>query len=372
MTSMMPMSPIAPIAPIAPTSVVIASAPGGMLAPLLDDCRALGPTELWAPLAAPRWLAHAPGALGRFAARRRVSPQRGSVRTMPPLLAIDGALRAWAGDATDRNYLAEFARRAAIDVWAATEIRRRRPRVVVASSLTARRTFAAARAIGARTVLVLDIPLLRALHRDLDRAAAVWPERRFLQRFRAPSWAIARQEAERVLADLVLVRGAYAHALCVADGIPEARLARLPEPGAPSSASRTTTSATGRLRLAGLAAARHGVDPALAAARQLGMTLVVRIGDGSEPCDLASQPGVATDDGPVDAIICPAICESYPPELRTSAIPVIASPFASTDGGGPDPYDSGAFARAIAAALTTVPHALPPIASLQPRLAALA
>ncbi|MDQ3301720.1 MAG: hypothetical protein M3619_34495, partial [Myxococcota bacterium] len=278
---------------------------------------------------------------------------------------------AWAGDATDRGYLAELARRAAIDAWAATEIRRRRPRIVIASSLAARRTFAAARAVGARTVLVLDFPLLRVLHRDLDRAAAVWPERRFLQRFRAPSWAIARQEAERVLADLVIVRGAYAHALCLADGISEARLARLPERSEPGFA-RASATATGRLRLAGLAAARHGVDTALAAARMLGMTLVVRVGDGSEPGDLASQPGVATDGGPVDAVICPAICESYPPELRTHALPVIASPYASADGRGPDPYDSRAFAQAIATALTTVPQALPPIASLQQRLAALA
>lgn len=363
--------------PTAPVSVVIAAAPGSLLVPLVDDCRALGPTELWAPLAAPPWLTRAPGALGRFAARRLVPPERGSVRTMPPLLALDGALRAWAGDATDRGYLAELARRAAVDAWAATEIRRRRPRVVVASSLAARRSFAAARAIGARTVLVLDFPLLRALHRDLDRAAAVWPERRFLRRFRAPAWAIARQEAERVLADLVIVRGAYAHALCLADGIPEARLARLPERRAPSSATAPPStaaprSATGRLRLAGLAAARHGVDTALAASRMLGMTLVVRLGDGSEPGDLASQPGVATDDGPVDAILCPAICESYPPELRTQSIPVIASPFASGDGRGPDPYDSRAFAQAIAAALTTVPRALPQIASLQSRLAPLA
>nr|MDQ3367082.1 hypothetical protein [Myxococcota bacterium] len=93
--------------------------------------------------------------------------------------------------------------------------------------------------------------------------------------------------------------------------------------------------------------ARHGIDTALAAARLLGKTLVVRPGEGTEPADLASLPGVAVDDGPVDALICPAICETYAPELRTSGIPLVASPMASADGGGPDPFDAHAFAAAI-------------------------
>src|SRR6185369_6804976 len=131
--------------------------------------------------------------------------------------------------------------------------------------------------------LAVDLPLLRALNRDLDRAARVWPDRGFLRRFRAPSWAIARQEAERVMADLVLVRGAYAHALCRADGVPAAQLAMLPVPPQPKPHAWTPPPApTGRIQLAGLAAARHGVDTALAVARELGRTLVVRVGEGTE------------------------------------------------------------------------------------------
>ena len=279
---------------------------------------------------------------------------------------------------TDRRYRADFVLRAAIDAWAAAEVRRRRPRLVIAPSLAARRTFAAARAAGAATVLVLDVPLLRALHRDLDRAAERWPERAFLRRFRAPSWAIARQEAERVMADLILVRGAYAHALCLADGVPVARLARLPlRPARPLPAPAAPT---GRVRLAGLAAARHGVDTALAAARALGLALAVRIGEGSEPADLARRPGVVTGEGPADAIICPAICETYPDEVRASGVPVIASPMASVDGAGPDPYDADAFADSIRIALAARPRgaAAPSAASparspspLAPRLGAL-
>lgn len=327
----------------------------------LGDLSTLGTLERWAPLATPAWLARVPGPVGRFARRRRYAHDLAA----PHLLALDGALRAWASDRTDRRYRASFVLRAAIDRWAAAEVRRRKPRMVIAPSLAARHTFAAAREIGAATVLVMDVPLLRALHRDLDRAAAAWPERTFLRRFRAPSSALARQEAERVLADLIVVRGAYAHALCLADGIPEARLARVP---VAASTIAAPLRPTGRVGLAGLAAARHGVDTALAAVRDLGATLVVRIGEGTEPADLAQHAGIATDDGPVDAILCPAICETYAPELAATAVPVIASPMAALDGHGPDPYDVAAVTEALRAATT---HPLPAIAPLAPRLAQL-
>jgi hypothetical protein len=357
---------------------IVRAAPGALLDPLIATCRDVAATEVWSPLAAPAWLARAPGALGRFARRRARQHDEGTAhlalaeRSAFALLAVDMVLRAWARTDTARSYTAELARRIAIDAWAAREVMRRRPRVVIAGSLAARRTFAAARAIGARCVLALDLPLLRALHHDLYRAARAWPTRAFLRRFRAPTWAIARQEAERALADLILVRGAYAHALCIADGVRDDQLARLPDQPAPTVAPPAASSPrTGRIRLAGLAAARHGIDTALMAARALGTTLVVRTGEGTEPADLAHLPGVAVDDGPVDAIICPAICETYAPELRTSGVPVIASPFASADGAGPDPYDADAFAAAIATAATAAPAAPPAVPALAPRLAAL-
>lgn len=309
------------------------------------------PGEVWAPLAVPAWMGRLPGRVGAFARRRVVDA---ATVTAPWMIAVDAGLRMWAGEATDRKYLAEFTLRHAIDRWAAREVERRRPPVVIAPSLAARRTFAAARSYGATTMLALDLPLFRVLHRDLDRAAEVWPERAFLRRFRAPSWAIAAQDSERVLADVILVRGAYARAACIADGIPDAKIEamaqREPRPIARAEAR------TGRIRLAGLAAARHGVDTALAAARELGMTLVVRVGDGTEPADLARRPGVAVDDRPVDAVICPAVCETYADELRAAraaGIPVVASPGASTDARGPDPFDARGFAAAIADAISS-------------------
>lgn len=347
------------------TIAIVAAAAGRALDALVAACREVDATELWAPLATPAWLARAPGPVGRYARRRHVPHDAAA----PHLLAAEAGFRAWARGRTDRRYQADFVLRAAIDAWAAREVRRRRPRIVIAPSLAARRTFAAARAIGAATVLALDVPLLRALHRDLDRAATAWPARGFLRRFRAPSWAIARQDAERVLADLVLVRGGYAHALCLDDGVPAARLARLPAPPLP--AWPRPGAPTGRIRLAGLAAARHGVDVALEVARALGKTLVVRVGEGTEPADLAQRAGVDVDDGPVDAIVCPAICEAYPAEVRATGIPVIASPMASLDGGGPDPYDACAFAEAVAHARPTEPQATPSAPPLAALLAAL-
>jgi hypothetical protein len=315
--------------------VIAVVASSRLLDPLIEQAHDAGETEVWAPAGLPNVLGRIPGRIGAFVARRSIAADvRG------PISIAQAALRAWAGDRTDRGYQAEFVTRVATDRWTARQVRARKPRVVIASSLAARETFAAAREIGARCVLVMDLPVLRALHRDLDRAAAHWPDRAFLRRFRAPSWAIARQDSECVLADLILVRGPYAKSLL--DGqvaLLPMKIGEVPHVG---------KRPHGRVRLAGLAAARHGIDTALAATQRLGLTLVVRIGEGSEPANLASLPGVAVDDGPVDAIVCPAICETYAPELRATGIPVIASPMASVDGQGPDPYDPSAVAEAIA------------------------
>lgn len=292
-------------------------------------CAALGPVERWAPTTAPHDAAQ---------------------------LALAGvalAARAWSRGDAERLIRADLAQRALLDRWAAREVRRRRPSVVIAPSLGARRTLAAAHAVGARTVLALDLPVLRQLAADLDRAATAWPTRRFLRRVRpAPAW-IVEQESEWMLADLVLVRGSYARQLLAARGVAPGALAALPT-AAPPPIARPST-ATGRVRLAGIATARHGLDAALAATRALGLTLVVRVGDATEPADLATQPGVATDDGLVDAVLAPAVCEAYPVELRAAraaGVPRVASPLLAEPGDVVgDPYDVPALTAALAAAL---------------------
>jgi hypothetical protein len=97
----------------------------------------------------------------------------------------------------------------------------------------------------------------------------------------------------------------------------------------------------------------------------------VRVGEGTEPAGLARLPGVATDDGPADAIVCPAICETYPDLVRATGVPVIASPMASADGTGPDPFEPAAFADEIARQLAASARPAPPARPLAPHLGAL-
>ena len=339
--------------------VVVAPEPAPWIAPALAALAAVDAVELWAPWAiAPRWAA-LPGPAGRFARRRTLDGAHGQ----PGWALAQAAARWWAGAAVDRRYRVSFAERALVDVWAARRLARRvaTPRVVVAATGAALRTFAVAASRGARTALVADLPWLRALHADLDRAATALPARAFLRRFRAPREAIVRQEMERAAADHVAVRGHYAASLCIAAGVEPARLAALP--GASPRAAPTAPLVAGTERaivLAGLASARAGVDVALAARDAVpGLTLRVRTGDGTEPRDLLGRPGVeAIADGAgawrgVLAVVAPAWCESYPAEVEAAAargVPVIATRAAAgfTPAALIPPGDAAGLAAAIA------------------------
>lgn len=196
---------------------------------------------------------------------------------------------------------------------------------VIAPSLCARPVFAEAKRRGLRTVLVQDLPCLRRLHADLDRASAAHPGSRFLKKFRATPWAIVEQEAEWVLADEVRVRGAYAaeivsrHAVVAAAKPPAA-------PAPPPNRPR-------RVQLAGIATPRHGILELLEAQAQLdGLQLIVRTGEGLEPHDLLSRRGVTSTGERPDAVVAPSWCEAHLPEVHDAVargIPVIATPQAS-------------------------------------------
>lgn len=261
---------------------------------------------------------------------RRLRDFRGR-RHEPDAIAIPGwqlaelGLSVWIGGRAHRQLRARFAVRDLVDRMAAAWIRVARPRVVVAPSCGARYSFAAARATGARAVLVEDLPDIRELQQDLDRAAVRHPHCAFLRRFRADGSVMARQEVERALADELWVRGAFARERRLRSGIDAARLRPLASPSGP-----TLARGHGTILLAGLAAARHGTVEAIAALEQTPrLTLAVRTGPGTEPRHLLRHPRVTEYRGqPVEAVIAPAWCETYPAEVAAAArshIPVIAT-----------------------------------------------
>ncbi|HTM20633.1 MAG TPA: hypothetical protein VL172_09005 [Kofleriaceae bacterium] len=286
------------------------------------DAALLAPWATRTPL--PAFL---PARLRTFHRRRHL---HGAI-TVPLWPAAEALLRAWTGTRTQRVLRVRLETRRLVDGWAAAWIRRHRPAAVIAPSAAAWRSFAAARDVGATTRLIEDLPDVRGLHDDLDRAAAAHPDCRFLRRYRAPAWVMVRQEAERVLADRIDVRGRYAWDQRLAAGIPAERLAalRLPPPR-----WRGPAPGAGRILLAGLAAARHGTVEALARLdAHPEHTLLVRLGEGAEPAALYSHPRVRPDDGaPVDQVICPSWVETYPPEIESAAaagIPVQVTPRAA-------------------------------------------
>ncbi len=245
--------------------------------------------------------------------------------------ASDLALRAWSRRGVDQRMRGRVVRRAAADRWAAHRL----PQgvaAVIAPSLGARRTFAAARSRGIRTVLVEDLPGLRELHADLDAAAERWPDSSFLRRFRAPAPWIAAQEAERVLADLLVVTSAHA----ATRSPPSARVVELDLGAGRVNGEHRYREPARRVLLAGPAVARNGTNEALAALDALpSLTLLVRPAEGTEPVALLrhGRVKVATAaehdrlDG-VDVVLAPSWCEGRFRQVERAAdfgLPVVAT-----------------------------------------------
>jgi hypothetical protein len=237
----------------------------------------------------------------------------------PPALAVRVALRL-----APRRIEARLHLRRALAQLAARQIPGSATEVI-APSLCARPVFAEAKRRGLRTVLVQDLPCLRRLHADLDRASAAHPSSRFLRSYRAAPWAIVEQEAEWVLADEVVVRGAYAAAIV-------SRHAPVSPLQAPSQAPGRVKRPQ-RVQLAGIATPRHGIFELLEAQARLEeeLEIIVRPGEGLEPYDLLGRRGIVTSGTP-DVVVAPSWCEAHLTEVHDAVargVPVIATPQAS-------------------------------------------
>lgn len=198
---------------------------------------------------------------------------------------------------------------------------------VYAPSLCALGVFVKAR--HAERVLLLELPLLRDLHADLDAAALAVPGAAFLRNYRAKASFVVRQEEELVLSTRVLVTSRLTRQRLRKRGVAPRRLDVL---AMPSRSWALVCEQNGRnVLLAGTTASRFGLEVALAAIEALPeLVLWARRGPGSsEPmlqhrqlrCFEGSPP-------PVRAVIAPAWVESFAAETQAAFaanIPLIAT-----------------------------------------------
>jgi hypothetical protein len=353
---------------------VVAPEPADWVAPLVEDLARQGPVTVLAPwrMAGPP---RVPAALGAFVARRRLSFPGVTVLRWPAWPAVEAAMRVWERGENARLVRGRLAVRRLVDAIAA----RMMPggvRTVVAPTGAGERVFAVAARRGAEAILVHDTPNLRALHDDLDRASARHADQRSLRRYRATPGAIARQEAEYVLARRILVRGSFAQSLLEAHGHgPKVeRLAAPAPPPIPRAGTRPGASRT--VLLAGAATARSGVIEAIAAIAAVpGLTLLARAPD---PPDLLRAMGsraraptraeVERLEG-VAAVVAPALCEAYPREVVaavSAGIPAITTDRAAwfEDTSRVPTGDAGALAAALRVAVgVESAAAAPPLSS---------
>jgi hypothetical protein len=300
------------------------------------------PMDVWAPWSLPggpeRWTALPARLRGAWQRRRAPVAEDARVWGVPGWWAVEAGLRL-----RGRSAAATFQSRFQLRRWlghAAAALLPSRVDTVVAPSLCAREVFAAARRHGARCVLIEDLPSLRQLHADLDEAAERHPEEAFLRNHRAQARDVARQEAERVLADELWVRGEFSRGQLLAAGHAPERLRELRPRVPPGFGRGPQTERTERVALlAGPALARSGLNEALDVLQaRPGWRLWVRPTEGTETQRLehprvtrvteAQQRGLEG----VDAVLALSWCESHPMEVALATargLPVIATDRAS-------------------------------------------
>lgn len=318
-------------------SVALLAEPSTWLEAALQSCTESG-THVLAPWLLPSWVSQvAPSPLKRFTSVRAFGEGRGAVG----FTALELAARVYSRGRRHKIFQSQFALRQASSIWASHTRELTQAKRILAPSLSARRLFAARSE--AEAILLLDLPLFRTMHEDLDRAAAAHPDCKFLQRYRAPSWAILEQECEIAMADRLVVRGRFAQQELIKLGVSPERITVLEISYAPVVPERTRIPGELRVLLPGLAAARHGTAQLLALLEtRPWLRIALRPGEGAEPASLMrhAQVSVAKNDtlAGVHAVVAPSLCEAYFAEVQIAAasgIPVIAT----MRGAGAVPHD---------------------------------
>ncbi len=249
----------------------------------------------------------------------------------PGYVALELAARAFARGQRDRMFQTQFALRQSSSVWAGRRREVREAGRIYAPSLSARRLFV--RNDDAEKILLLDLPVFRVMHEDLDKAASTHPTCGFLNRYRAPAWALVEQEVEIAMADRIIVRGRFAKRELAQLGASEDTISIAPLPVPPIESCIKPESGKLRILLAGLAAARHGTVELLSVLKDRPwLRVALRSGEGAEPQALLQHPQVCLASemtlSQVDAVISPSLCETYLPQVHIAAasgIPVIAT-----------------------------------------------
>lgn len=274
--------------------------------------------------------------------RRFTSLRAGDHRWPAPVFtALEVAARIYSQGHRTRLFQTRFALRRAASLWAQGREEIQSASRVYAASLSARRLFA--RNEDAEKILLLDLPLLRIMHDDLDRAAHEHADCGFLRHYRAPDWAIIEQETEIAMADRIIVRGRFAREALGRYGVERESVHISPMAFEHVEGRRRRKDGELRVLLAGLAAARHGAAEVLSILEgRPWLRVVVRDGEGAEPPALLEHPQVIRSAdascSDVDAVIAPCLCEAYLPEVHSAAaagVPVIAT----TRGAGAVPRD---------------------------------
>ncbi len=333
--------PDGPTTPSPPDSasrevLVVAPEPADWVKPTIAALAELGPVHVVAPWALPPSATRWTRAIA-FAQRRRLDAAS-ITAWFPGFSALELVLRAYTRGRAHRGYATRMMMRAAVDRAVALGLRRGNwpnARTVLAPSLAARRTLAAARARGLRGGLLEDLPDLARLSSTLDRSAAAYPDCPFLANHRPPRWAVVDQRCERELAHGVGVRGAFAWQRLAprfeAQLFAIPRASGTPRPaGTPSSIPTSPT-----VLLAGPAVGRSGTMHLSALANRMPqVSFAVQATTPTEPAALLAHPRVHVASAAqlelngVQAVLSLSPVECHPAAVRRAierGVPVVGT-----------------------------------------------